>query len=131
MSVLHPRAVRGDPRRCYTPRGQEGDAIGQVVVFGGKDSQNDEPSTGITSWEKGVRSMYDLFRGLSVLSFLAMFYFLVGLLVPRLPLVRTRKRAGMFVAASIALIIVFGSIADATLTPEQRQQLAADRQGPA
>jgi hypothetical protein len=84
----------------------------------------DDGSGGAT---KKDYEMYDLWMSLGVLSLLVQLYCLVGLLVPRLPLVRTRGRAAKFVGLSLAVMLGFGYAAEASLTPERRQAMEQER----
>jgi len=76
--------------------------------------------------------MYDFYMALSALSLLVGAYFLLGVLVPKLPLAGTRGRAAAFVGLSLVGLVTFGVIARLTLTPDQRnamdQQRAVERQ---
>ena len=53
--------------------------------------------------------MYDLWMSLSALSLPVGIYFFVGLLIPRLPLVRTRGRAAKFLGLSVVALVAFGA----------------------
>jgi hypothetical protein len=72
--------------------------------------------------------MSNLLGGISAVCSLAGMYFFAGLLMPRLPLVRSRGRAAKFLGLSFVGIMVFGSVGQALETPEQREQRRIERE---
>lgn len=53
---------------------------------------------------------------------LVFFYALLGILIPRLPFIRSRKRAAVIGGVAFVVAIAASVLADASLTPEQRRE---------
>jgi hypothetical protein len=71
--------------------------------------------------------MVIFFAVLAVVSALSLIYFLVGVIVPSLPLIRSRKRAGLLAAISLAATVGFVIASSESTTPEQRAVAARER----
>src|SRR3954465_9552658 len=63
--------------------------------------------------------MRNLFVSLAAVGQLSLLYFLLGLLFPQLPLLKTRGRAAKFIGLSFGYLIVLSAINCAMLTPEE------------
>ena len=68
-----------------------------------------------------------LFAFIAVLSILASFYSAIGILLPRLPLVRSRKRAVLMTVTTFVAFVVAASVGMSLEPPEARQAREARR----
>jgi hypothetical protein len=59
------------------------------------------------------------------LSMLLFFYFLLGLAIPRLPLVGSRKRAVVALGLTFVCVVVFGALGSASMSPEEKAAMEA------